>query len=192
MAYIIISIVFRLDLEICLRVRADGANLGRLLTDDNMAAVAALPDLICVAREHQSALDVGQQLAVARLVLLFDLAHAVKQRGDGVEALFTRHARKALVHIRPLVVFAVRRVGQIHRSGGHAVVQEFEPQLGVFLLVARRLFKDVRDLDVAVLLCLGCVILVLDARLRFAGECSHQVGFGFAAFQIHSCNSFAK
>ena len=45
----IISIVLRLDLEVALRMVAGGANLGRLLADDDVAAVGALPDDVALA-----------------------------------------------------------------------------------------------------------------------------------------------
>ena len=45
-------IVFGLDFEITLRMSADGAQFGSLLAYDDMAAVAALPDAVALAREH--------------------------------------------------------------------------------------------------------------------------------------------
>ena len=72
--------VFRLNLEVALRMVAGGTDLGSLLADDDMAAVAALPDHITLAREHHSILDVLQQLAIAFLVMLLDSAHEFKLR----------------------------------------------------------------------------------------------------------------
>ena len=48
------------DLEIALRMVTGRTNLRRLLADDYMAAVAALPDDITLAREHNGILDVLQ------------------------------------------------------------------------------------------------------------------------------------
>ena len=59
---------------------AHGTNLGSLLADDNMAAVAALPDHITLTREDHSILDVLQQLAIAFLVMFLDGAYEFKLR----------------------------------------------------------------------------------------------------------------
>ena len=49
-----------LNLEVALRMVARWAHLGRFFTDDDMSAVAALPDDITLAREHNGILDVLQ------------------------------------------------------------------------------------------------------------------------------------
>ena len=54
---------------------AGGTNLRCLLADNDMPAVAALPDHITLAREYHSILDVLQQLAIALLVMLLDGTH---------------------------------------------------------------------------------------------------------------------
>ena len=72
--------VFRLNLEVALRMVAGGTDLGSLLADDDMAAVAALPDHIAFAREYNSILDVLQQLAIAFLVMFLDGAYEFKLR----------------------------------------------------------------------------------------------------------------
>jgi hypothetical protein len=103
--------------------------------------------------EHQSALDVGEQLAIPRLVLLLDLRHAVKQTGDLGEALLAGGLGEAGIHVGPLVVLAVGGVVQVGDGAGHAVVvQELEPDFRVLFFVARGLGEDVADLDVAVLI----------------------------------------
>ena len=56
-------------------MRADGAHLGSILADDDMAAVGALPDHVAVAGEHKAALNIRQQLAVAVFVLTLELSH---------------------------------------------------------------------------------------------------------------------
>ena len=73
-------VIFRLNLEVALRMVAGGTDLGSLLADDDMAAVAALPDHITLAREHHSILDVLQQLAIAFLVMFLDGAYEFKLR----------------------------------------------------------------------------------------------------------------
>ena len=74
------SKVLRLDLEVALRMVAHGTHFRRLLADDDMSAVAALPDDITLAREHHSILDVLQQLAIAFLVMFLDGAYEFKLR----------------------------------------------------------------------------------------------------------------
>ena len=80
-------VVLRLQLEEGLGMGTHGADLGGLLAHMDMAAVAALPNHVAVAGEHQSALYIGQQLAIALLVLLLNLRHLFKQVGDVVKAL---------------------------------------------------------------------------------------------------------
>ena len=52
-------IVFRSQLKICLRMRADGAHVGRFFADDDMPAVGALPDGVAVLAEYQVVFHVG-------------------------------------------------------------------------------------------------------------------------------------
>jgi len=59
---------------------AGGTDLGSLLADDDMAAVAALPDDITLARKDHRILDVLQQLAIAFLVMFLDGAYEFKLR----------------------------------------------------------------------------------------------------------------
>ncbi len=161
---------------------ADGADLGRLLADVDVAAVRALPDAVAVAREDEPVLQVREQLAIPLLVLLFDGGDALKERGDMVEALFARLLCEFGVHFRPLVILALRGVEQVVRRRADAVVQQLEPDLRVLLLVVGGLLKERRDLHVALFFGLRGVVAVLVARLRFAGEGCHQVGFGLASF----------
>ena len=74
------SIVLCLYLEIALRMVAGRTNLWCLLADDDMSAIAALPDNITLAREHHSILDILQQLAIAFLVMFLDGAYEFKLR----------------------------------------------------------------------------------------------------------------
>ena len=67
---------------------ADGALLGSLLADDDMATVGALPDDVAIFREDALAPDVVEQLAIALLVLLLNLGHTLELLGNLVEALF--------------------------------------------------------------------------------------------------------
>ena len=65
---------------------AHGAHFGGLLAHHDVAAVAALPDGIAVAREDDLVLDVLQELAVALLVGTLDGCYAAHGFGDVVES----------------------------------------------------------------------------------------------------------
>ena len=86
---------------------ADGADLGRLLADDDVTAVAALPDGDVFADEHRAAFYLGKQLSVTLLVLLFNVADHLKKGGDLREAFLFGFFGESGVHIRPLVILAV-------------------------------------------------------------------------------------
>ena len=153
---------------------AHGADLGGLLAHVDVAAVAALPDHVPVPGEHQAALHIGQQLAVAVLVLLLDLGHFLKQEGDVVEALLLGLLGHGGVHVGPLVVLAGGGGLQV-LGGGADAAQQLEPDLGVLLLVGGGLLEDLGDLDIAVLLGLGGEVGVLVAGLGLPGKGGPQV-----------------
>ena len=57
-----------------------------------------------------------------------------------------------------------------------------EPDLGMLLLVARRLFEQFANLDITVLNSLGGIIKILCVSLRFSGKCSHEVLLSLRSF----------
>ena len=63
-----------MDFEVALGVVAGGADVGGLGADDDVAAVAALPDLDLALFKDLGGLDVAQQRAVALFVMALDLA----------------------------------------------------------------------------------------------------------------------
>src|SRR5699024_9379295 len=126
-------VILRLDLKIRLRMRANRAYLGRLLADNNVAAVRALPDAVAVAREDDLVLHIGEQLEVTRLVLLLDLANLLKQERDIVKTFLTRFLCKSRVHIGPLVVLALSRRLQVGCGVVNAAVEQLEPDFCVLL-----------------------------------------------------------
>ena len=162
---------------------ADGAHLGGLLAHHDVATVGALPDHIAVAGEDQTTLDVGDQLAIALLVLLLDLGDLLKQESDLLEALLVSVLGHLIVHIGPLVVLALGSGVQVLHGVANAA-QQLEPDLGMLLLVVGGLLKDLGDLDIAVLLGLGSKIGVLVAGLRLAGKSGPQVGLGLSTLQL--------
>ena len=162
---------------------AHRAHLGGLLAHVDVAAVAALPDHVAIAGEHNAALHIGQQLPVALLMLLLDLGHFLEQEGDVVKALLLGLLGHGGVHIGPLIVLALGGSLQV-LSGGADAVQQLEPNLSVLLLVGGSLLKNLGDLDIAVLLGLGGKVGVLVAGLGLAGKCGPQIGFGLASLQF--------
>ena len=76
-------VVLRLNLEVCLGMRADRADFGGSLAHDDMSAVRALPNLLVVTGENESALDVLKQFFVPLLVLLLNLRDALEEERNG-------------------------------------------------------------------------------------------------------------
>ena len=74
------SIILFPDFEIALRVVADRADLRRLGADDQMAAVAALPDLDAALFKDLRGLDIVQQRTVRSLIILGILHDTAKRR----------------------------------------------------------------------------------------------------------------
>ena len=97
-------------------------------------------------------------------MLLLDLADSVKETSDFIEALFARYACELGIHARPLLVLSGSSGGEV-RLRITKPIHEFEPDLCMCLLVDRRLVKDVRDLDIAVLLRLRRIVEILCVRL---------------------------
>ena len=150
-----------------------------------MAAIGALPDHVAVAGKDQTAVDVGEKLAVTLFVLLLDGADHLEKLGDAGEALFVSGLGETGVHVGPFVVLAGRGVFEVYRRGGDvALMKQLEPDLGVLFLVARRLFEDLGDLLVAFFFGFAGIVGVLVARLRLAGESGLKILFGLSALDV--------
>ena len=121
---------------------AGRADLWRFLTDHNMTAVAALPQLDLALGKDLRHLHIAQQGAVALLMVLFNGGDQAETLGKLVEALLVSSLGKAVIHIRPLVVLALSG-GEKVFGGVADAVQFFEPQLGVFLFVVSGFEEDV-------------------------------------------------
>ena len=159
---------------------ADRTDLRRLRADDQVAAVAALPDLDAALFKDLRGLHVRQQRAVAVLVRLLDGGHAAELGGELREALLLRVSGEALVHVGPLVVLALGGVQQVVRRRAQ-LAQLLEPELGVFLFVLGGLEEDRADLLIALFLGRGCEVGVFIARLGFARKGLPEVLFGLGA-----------
>ena len=108
---------------------------------------------------------------------LADEAELLRQLG---KALFLCGLGERIVHVGPLVVFALGGGEQIV-GGGADALKLFEPHLGVLLFVVRGLLEERGDLLIALFLGRGGEEGVLVARLGFAREGGAQVLLGFGA-----------
>ena len=159
---------------------AEGADVGGLGADDDVAAVAAFPHLHFAFGEDLFGLDVVQQGAVTLLVVLLDGGHTTELGGQLGEALGLCSLGKAFLHIGPLIVLACGGSGQV-LGGGADAVQLLEPQLGVLLLVLGCLQEEGGNLLKAFLLGLRGEVGVLVAGLALASEGGVQVLLGLGA-----------
>lgn len=127
---------------------AHGADLRSGCADNDVATVSALPDLDLALGEDGGRLHVVQQGAIALLVMTFDLADHAEAGRQLRETFGLGRLGKAVIHVRPLVVFTLGSRGKIFGRIADAC-QLLEPQLGMLLLVVRRFEEQRRDLLVA-------------------------------------------
>ena len=158
-------IVFGLNLEVCLRMIADRADLRRFFADMDMTAVAALPDHNAGACKNLFGFNIFEQGAVTLLVLLFNLSNRLEEVRDPVEPFLFGFLRKFCVHVGPLEVFAGSGIRKVDSGGRYTVVQQLKPDLRMFPLVAGGLQEKVRNLYKPFLLCLGGIIGVFVGKL---------------------------
>ena len=102
-----VLIVFRVDLKVALGMIAGRANLRRFFAYDDMTAVAALPDLDGTLGKDLGGFHIAQQRTVAFLVVLFNGCHQAEPFCQLRESLGFGGFGKAIIHIRPLVVFTL-------------------------------------------------------------------------------------
>ena len=156
-------------------------------------AVQALPHLHALALKHLARLDALDELVVALLVGLLDGGDTTELCGNLGKALFLGGLGELVVHRGPLVVLTRGGIAQIVQGiGDGAIVQILKPQFGVLGLVASRLGKDVRDLNVAVLLGLGGIVAILGVCLGLTGKSGLEVLLGLGILKIHRCTSLQR
>ena len=159
---------------------AGGAYGGCLKTDDDVPAVAALPNLDVALFEHLLRLHIVQQRAVALLMVPLDGGDQTEPVGKLGEPFLLGGLGKALVHIRPLVVFTLGGGQQIFRRVADAG-QLLEPELGVLLFVFRRFQKKRCDLFKSLLFGDGGKEGVFVARFGFAGKSHAKILLGLCS-----------
>ena len=160
-------IVFRVDFKIALGMIAGRAYLGGLFANDDMAAVAALPHLDFAFSKDLRHFHIVQQGTVALLMMPFNGGNHAEADGQIMEALFVGRFGKAIVHIRPLVVFALGGGEQV-LGGGADAVQLLKPQLGMLFFILGGFEEQRRNLLIAILLGLGGKVGIFVARLGIA------------------------
>ena len=149
-----------------------------------MAAVAALPDAVALAREHHLVFYVLEQLAVALLVVLLDGGHTAEFLGYLRKTFLVGLAGHTLVHVGPLEVLTLG--GRLQVLGGRfdAALQQFEPHLGVLLLIVGGLLEDGGYLYITVFLGFRGPVGILVAGLALAGKRFLQILLCLGSFQF--------
>lgn len=173
-------VILTAHLEEALGVTAYRAHLGSLLAHDQMAAHTALPHGQLALLEYLLHLNVLQQTAVALLMALLDGSHLAELLGQLREAFLFGIFGKAVVHVGPLVVFALG-CGQQVVGGGTQATQGLEPQAGMLLLVAGSLAEHLGQLLITLALGYLSKVGVLAAGLALAGKGFAQVLLGLGA-----------
>ena len=166
---------------------ANGASAGSLGSHYKVTAVAALPHGHLSLLEYLLHLNVIKELSVSLLMSLLDSSNHSELVCKSLKALFLSFLCEGVVHIGPLVVFALCCCKKVSR-GVTKSAESLEPELCMLLLVVCGLLKDSRDLLIALLLCYGCKVGVLVSCLRLTCEGGPEVLFGLRSLKIHSKN----
>ena len=169
-----------MNLKEALGIRAGGADLRGGGAHHDVAAVAALPDLHLALFKDLGGLDIVQQSAVTLFVALLDGSNQTEFGSKIGEALRFGGFGKALIHIGPLVIFALGGMQQVLR-GIFSSMQLLIPHSGVGLLVFRGFEEDFRHLFIALVLCDRGKIGILVARLGLSGKGGFQILLGLGA-----------
>ena len=83
-------------------------------------------------------------------MFLLNFGHHFEENGDFGEAFLASGLGHTGVHISPFIVLAIGGILQIGLGVGHfAIMEELEPNLGMFLLVTSRFLEEVGNLVVA-------------------------------------------
>ena len=94
-------------LKVALGVSAYGANFRSLGANNDVAAVTAFPNLNFALLENLSGFDVLQKGTITLYMMLLDFANHAELGRQSLEALFFCGLGEVIVHIGPLVVFAI-------------------------------------------------------------------------------------
>ena len=128
------SVIFSIDFEVTLRMGADGADFRRFRADNNVSAVTAFPDFDTAFFEYFGCFHIPEKSPVAFLMVLFNCSDPAEFGSEFRKSFSLCGPRKALVHIRPFIVFAVSGFSEILGSAADSV-EFLQPQLGMLLLI---------------------------------------------------------
>ena len=146
-------------------MQTSGANLRRIHTDINISAITTAPDDVTVSGKHSSRIDIVIQVAIPFFMLLLGDRYGCPRCGNYRKAFFSGDCSKSGIEMRMLLMFAVRSRKQVLGSGtdfsgrktsGYfqiASFQKFEKTLGMFFFLIGSFFKNVCDLNKALIFC---------------------------------------
>ena len=115
------SVVFCVYFKVALGMVAGGADGRRFRADHDVTAIPALPDFHLTLGKDLGGFHVVKQCSVALLVVLLNGGNQTEFGSQLREALFLSGLGKALIHIRPFVVFTRRRRAKIFSGVSDAV-----------------------------------------------------------------------
>ena len=142
-----------------------------------MAAVTAFPNLNFALLENLSGFDVLQKGTITLFMMLLDFANHAELGRQSLEALFFCGLGEVIVHIGPLVVFAISCSCEVC-CGVTDAAELLEPQFCVFLFIIGGLQEQGGNLLHTFLLSYGSEVGVLVASLGLASKCCLKVFFG--------------
>ena len=162
------------------------------------AAVPAAPDHRLVALEHLLLLDVGEQGAIAFLVVFFGHGNRRKDPRYFRETFVARGGGKVRVHAGTFVLLPSCGITQIggraaDDAGGEAggnfdlsPLQHLEQPLGVLALLIGGFLEDGGNLLESFLVGLLGILGVAVAGLALAGKSGENIFFGLGAIEGHA------
>ena len=166
-----------MDLEECLGMGANRANFRCLGASDQVTAVAALPHHDAGLLEDSLGFHIMQQSTIALFMALFDGRYTAELGSQLLEAFFFGFAGHAVIHVGPLVVFAVGSFHQVFGSIAY-FTQRLIPQFGMLFFVGSGFQEQRSNLLKALLLSYGREESILVARLGLTRKGFLQVLFG--------------
>ena len=141
---------------------------------DTVSAVSAFPNNFGRTFKNLTFNQRVEQGIVSFFVAFFDFGNGLKQKSDFGKAFFVSFLSHAVIHIGPFIIFAGSSIFQIGDSVGNlTVMQQLEPQFGMFFFIVCSLFKLVGNDIIAFFLGLGSIIGIFVAGHRFAGKSIH-------------------
>lgn len=140
-----------------------------------MTAVPAQPHSFAAGGKQASVGQLIYEQLESAFMLLFNIAHLFKQIGYIVKSFLSCGFGILLIHLRPLVVFAVHCLFKRISGFGYTSVDKSEPYLCVSLFIFCCGAENLRYFLIAVLFCLFGKYLITHHRRRLVRKCGFQV-----------------